>query len=116
MSKKNLTGMLKKVSEDLTQIRALYPNFTDIELDVAIKNVSDLIAEAEELPENFSCPISYIQMRKALRWLGKHEKHVNSLIQGITTAYPPTEESDLNTPELWKPEHWNWFNQTFLEK
>jgi len=54
------------------------------------------------------------ELENALRWYREHENHVQGLI-GVLTSYSPSEE-DIGRPELWKPAHWRWFKDNFIEQ
>lgn len=54
------------------------------------------------------------QMNQAWRWFQKHQNHVYKLVKGAQGCYPPT-GVDCAHPELWKPEHWQWFISDLIE-
>ena len=55
------------------------------------------------------------QFIKADLWRHKHKLHVHTIIKNIKHGYKPSLE-DINHPELWKPEHWRWFDELLKTK
>jgi hypothetical protein len=54
-------------------------------------------------------PLTPRQFTKAFEYYQKHKEHVENLIKGVGTPYPPTSEEDRETPGLFKAAHWAWF-------
>lgn len=58
-------------------------------------------------------------LKRALKWFSEHRVHVAAItfISDPSKSYPPS-GSDCSQPELWKPDHWNWFlgRQEFPEE
>ena len=50
----------------------------------------------------------------AAKFYHRHKRHVNELMSDRVPSIAPS-GSDLNHPELWKPIHWNWFMDHFVE-
>ena len=50
------------------------------------------------------------QCNKAKIWAKNHSGHVLKMVfqDGDNEGYAPSKE-DEGSPELWKPEHWQWF-------
>jgi len=53
-------------------------------------------------------PITKAQYTAACAWYDAHREHIDKLLVGAGSPYPPGRE-DVGRPELWKPEHWAWF-------
>jgi hypothetical protein len=49
--------------------------------------------------------------RRARDWYVAHKPHVDRLVKGSDQKPYPASGSDISRPELWKPEHWKWFNK-----
>lgn len=50
-----------------------------------------------------------LQCTKAKIWARDHDTHVLKMVfQDDEGGYAPNKE-DNGAPELWKPEHWQWF-------
>jgi len=48
------------------------------------------------------------QTKHASEWYSKHVEHVDQIISKTKDKYAPSTE-DINSPSLWKPQHWKWF-------
>lgn len=48
------------------------------------------------------------QRKRVIDYYMRHSEHVLELFYSAEGNYPPSEE-DVNSPELWKPEHWKWY-------
>ena len=45
---------------------------------------------------------------KANKFYDEHAEHIDKLVTNASVGYSPSNE-DINSPMLWKPEHWLWF-------
>ena len=45
---------------------------------------------------------------KANKFYDEHTTHIDKLVTNASVGYSPSKE-DINSPMLWKPEHWLWF-------
>jgi hypothetical protein len=66
----------------------------------------------EEWNDDF---LTYEQLCKVVHWYKVHLLHVFEMIKDLRKGYPPTLEEDKNNPALWKPEHWAWFCEKYID-
>lgn len=53
------------------------------------------------------------QIDNAVLWYSDHTNHIKSLIKDTKLSYSPSDNEDKNNPNLWKPQHWKWFVETY---
>ena len=126
----NFEEQKKNILKDLEDFTKKYDEFTKLISPKnwrssghhfsELKQMSEQISRFEEITnfEKNSILLQHVRDSKSKeetrfrikieKWYSEHKEHVDKLMSTAEYGYVPSDE-DYNNPELWKPQHWNWY-------